>query len=54
MTCPSCSSTITRLLSEEEGIADVSVSFLGKSATLVVKSKELITVVKEVVESAGF
>lgn len=54
MTCASCSSTVTQLLSEEEGVTDVSVNLMGNSATLVVKSKELITVVKEVIESAGY
>jgi P-type Cu+ transporter len=54
MTCASCSSTITHLLSEEEAVTDVSVNLMGNSATLVVKSKELITVVKEVIESAGY
>ena len=54
MTCASCSSTVTQLLSEEGGIADISVNLIGNSATLVVKSKESITVVKEVIESAGY
>ena len=54
MTCAACSSTVTRLLSEEDGITGVSVNLMGNSATLVVKSKELITVVKEVIESAGY
>lgn len=54
MTCVACSSTVTRLLSEEEGVTDISVNLMGNSATLVVKSKELITVVKEVIESAGY
>ncbi len=54
MTCAACSTTITQLLSKEEGVTDVSVSLMGKSATVVMKSKELITVVKEVIESAGY
>lgn len=54
MTCAACSSTVTQLLSEEEGVTDVSVNLMGNSATLVVKSKELIAVVKEVIESAGY
>ncbi len=54
MTCAACSSTITQLLSEEEGVTDVSVNLMGNSATLVVKSKELIMGVKEVIESAGY
>jgi Cu+-exporting ATPase len=54
MTCASCSSTVTQLLSEEDGVTDVSVNLMGNSATLVVKSKEFITVVKDVIESAGY
>jgi copper chaperone CopZ len=54
MTCAACSSTITRLLSGQEGITDVSVNLIGSSASLVVKSKEMITEVQEVIECAGF
>ncbi|KAI0278858.1 hypothetical protein BGY98DRAFT_1089401 [Russula aff. rugulosa BPL654] len=54
MTCAACSSTVTQLLSDEEGVTDVSVNLMGNSATLVVKSKELIAVVEEVIESAGY
>jgi len=54
MTCVSCSSTITRLVSELGGITDVSVNLLGNSATLVVESKKLIPEVKDVIESAGY
>jgi Cu+-exporting ATPase len=54
MTCSACSSTITRLLSEQEGVTDVSVNLIGFSASLVVDSKELIPKVQEVIESAGY
>ncbi len=54
MTCASCYSTITRLLSELGGITDVSVNLLGNSATLVVESKKQILEVQDVIESAGF
>ena len=54
MTCAACSSTVTRLLSEQEGVTDVSVNLIGNSASVVVKSKELITGVQDVIESAGF
>lgn len=54
MTCAACSSTITRLLSEQEGVTNVSVNLIGNSASLVVKNKELITGVQEVIESAGY
>jgi P-type Cu+ transporter len=54
MTCASCSSTITQLISAEEGVTDISVNLMGNSATLVVKSKELITEVKDIIEHAGY
>ncbi|KAI9456141.1 hypothetical protein BJY52DRAFT_600935 [Lactarius psammicola] len=54
MTCASCHSTITRLLSELGGITDLSVNLLGNSATLVVEGKKLIPEVQDVIESAGF
>jgi Cu+-exporting ATPase len=54
MTCVACSSTVTQLLSEQEGVTDVSVNLIGNSASLVVKSKELIMGVQEIIESAGF
>ncbi|KAI9467063.1 heavy metal translocatin [Lactarius psammicola] len=54
MTCVSCSSTITRLVSELGGVTDVSVNLMGNSATLVVESKKLIPEVQDVIESAGY
>ena len=54
MTCAACSSTITRLISEQEGVSDVSVNLIGNSASLVVECKELIPIVQDIIESAGF
>ncbi|KAI0307118.1 heavy metal translocatin [Multifurca ochricompacta] len=54
MTCVSCSSTITRILCELEGVTDVSVNLIGNSASLTVESKKLITEVQDVVQSAGY
>ena len=54
MTCVSCSSTLTRLLSELGGVTDVSVNLMGNSATLVVESKKLIPEVQDVIDSAGY
>jgi Cu+-exporting ATPase len=54
MTCASCSSTLTRLLSELVGVTDVSVNLMGNSATLVVESKKLIPEVQDVIDSAGY
>jgi P-type Cu+ transporter len=36
MTCPACPSTIIQLLSELEGVTDVSVDLIGNSASMVV------------------
>jgi P-type Cu+ transporter len=54
MTCASCSSTVTRLLSELEGVQDISVNLIGNSASLIVESRRKITEAQEVIESAGF
>ncbi|KAI9450526.1 Cu-transporting P-type ATPase [Russula earlei] len=54
MTCVSCSSTIARLLSEQDGVTNVSVNLIGNSASLDVESKELITRAQEIIESAGY
>lgn len=54
MTCPACPSTIIQLLSELEGVTDVSVNLIGDSASMVVKSKQLITGVQEAIESAKY
>jgi P-type Cu+ transporter len=54
MTCTACSTTITRLLSEQDGVTDISVSLIGKSASLVVKSMELIPVIQDIIERAGY
>lgn len=54
MTCAACSSTVTRLLSEQEGVTDVSVNLIGNSASLVVGSKQLLPTVQDIIESAGF
>jgi P-type Cu+ transporter len=54
MTCASCSSTVARLLSELEGIKDVSVNLIGNSASLIVESGTKIAEAQEAMESAGF
>ena len=54
MTCAACPPTIIQLISELEGVTDVSVNLIGNSASLVVKSKELITGVQEAIESAKY
>jgi Cu+-exporting ATPase len=54
MTCAACSNTLTRLLSEVDGVSDVVVDLMGHSARVVVKSQNLAPVVIETVEDAGF
>ncbi|KAJ6539303.1 HAD-like domain-containing protein [Mycena capillaripes] len=54
MSCSTCTTTITRSLSEIEGISDVVVSLLESSATAVIDRKELSEVAYETVEDCGF
>jgi P-type Cu+ transporter len=54
MTCAACSNTLTRLLSEVDGVTDVVVDLMGHSARVVVESQKLTPVVVETVEDAGF
>jgi len=54
MTCAACSNTLTRLLSEVEGVSDVVVDLMGHSARVVVESQELTPIVTETIEDAGF
>ena len=54
MTCAACSNTLTRLLSEVDGVSDVVVDLMGHSARIVADSQELTPVVVETVEDAGF
>ena len=54
MTCAACSNTLTRLLSEVDGVSDAVVDLMGHSARVVVDSQELTPVVIETIEDAGF
>jgi P-type Cu+ transporter len=54
MTCSSCSGTITKMVSEVEGVSEVAVSLLSKSATVIVDHKELVGAVVEAIEDCGF
>ncbi|THH19785.1 hypothetical protein EW146_g1467 [Bondarzewia mesenterica] len=54
MTCASCSSTITRLVSELQDVSDVTVSLLGNSASVDIQRKELAAKIVEVIEDAGY
>ena len=54
MTCAACSNTLTRLISEVDGVSDVVVDLMGHSARVVVDSQNLTPVVIETIEDAGF
>lgn len=54
MTCAACSNTLTRLLSEVDGVSDVVVDLMGHSARVVVDSQKLTPIVMETIEDAGF
>ena len=54
MTCAACSNTLTRLLSEVDGVTDVVVDLMGHSARVVVELQKLTPVVIETIEDAGF
>lgn len=54
MTCAACTTTITNLVSAIDGVQDVSVNLLGKSATVIVKHENLVPQVVEVIEDAGY
>ena len=54
MTCAACSNTLTRLLSEVDGVSEVVVDLMGHSARVVVESQKLTPIVVETIEDAGF
>lgn len=54
MTCSSCSTTITTMLSDLQGVSDATVSLLGKSASVIVDRTELVGVVVEMVNDSGY
>ena len=54
MTCAACSNTLTRLLSEVDGVSGVVVDLIGHSARVVVDSQKLTPAVIETIEDAGF
>ncbi|KAI0315980.1 heavy metal translocatin [Amylostereum chailletii] len=54
MTCAACSSTITRLLSDLNGVSDVSINLLGHSGSVKIAHKELVSDIVETIEGAGY
>lgn len=54
MTCASCVSHVTEATSELEGVSDVAVNLVGKSATAILKTRELVPAFIEAVEDGGY
>jgi Cu+-exporting ATPase len=54
MTCASCSTTVTRTISELSGVSDVTVDLLGMSASLIVDHERLAETVVEAINDGGY
>ena len=54
MTCASCVDSVTRKIEEVPGASEVAVDFIGKSAVVVVASKDLADEVIAKLDEAGF
>ncbi|KAG1755710.1 heavy metal translocatin [Suillus lakei] len=54
MTCSSCPTTITEMISQLPGISEVVVSLLNHSATVVVARKDLVGSVTETIDDCGY
>jgi P-type Cu+ transporter len=54
MTCSSCSGTITKIVSDLQGVSEVAVSFLGRSASAIVDHINLVDVIVETVNDSGY
>jgi Cu+-exporting ATPase len=54
MTCSSCSGSITKTVSYLQGVSEVAVSLLNKSAIVIVDHKKVVEAVVEAVEDCGF
>ena len=54
MTCVACARAITEALSELEGVSDISVNQVGKSASAVVTAAELVESITTLIEDIGY
>jgi Cu+-exporting ATPase len=54
MTCVACSRVIIDALSEIEGVSDISVNQVGKSASAVVTTVDLVESIATVIEDIGY
>jgi P-type Cu+ transporter len=54
MTCVACARAITDALSELEGVSDISVNQVGKSASAVVTAADLVESIATLIEDIGY
>ena len=54
MTCVACARAITDALSKLEGVSDISVNQVGKSASAVVTAADLVESITTVIEDIGY
>ena len=54
MTCVVCARTITDALSKLEGVSDISVNHVGKSASAVVAAADLVESIATLIEDIGY
>lgn len=54
MTCGACASTITKQVSDMQGVSEVAISLLSKSATVIIVHKKSAEAVVEIIEDCGF
>ena len=54
MTCVACARAVTDALSDLEGVSDVSVNLVGKSASAVVTATDLVESITTVIEDIGY
>ena len=54
MTCASCVGNVTSATQEVQGVSDVAVNLVGKSATAVLDSKDLVKQFIDAVEDGGY
>lgn len=54
MTCASCVGNVTRAVEEIQGVSNVGVSLVGKSATMTVESEDLVKDIVNAIEEGGY
>ena len=54
MTCASCVGNVSHAMSELEGVSDVAVNLVGKSATALLANKDLVKPLVDAIEDGGY